>query len=367
MSYHITDELQSGCDTIKRSIIHCSYKDLNQSIDAIAFDTSTAPSVVENVLKGPLRRPDNPKYPSKNVSKDPLVAQRALSVPFRKVAPFQCLYSAKYIGDTYWRKHSLIFSNGPEDAKNPDTMASFTRGFVGLSSRPALLFFQGKVDFDTTTHMFDAIFKAGRLLAHENLKTSPRHLGGRGIGAIAAVRAVTEETTHLVLVGYPLQAEGGARDDLLRDLKASMNVLFVSGSLDGGCEELERVCKELNCRVWKIAIQEANKALEIESSETGTQEVAKMTGAVVARWLESCNEQMQDGKIVWNPDEGVARWSGWAWNLKDKIVDARDQDPKPAVKSRKQTSQSKGKRKSGDGDEKEDGSSAASKKCRKSR
>ena len=367
MSYHITDELQSGCDTIKRSIIHCSYKDLNQSIDAIAFDTSTAPSVVEDVLKGPLRRPDNPKYPSENVSKDPSVAQRALSVPFRKVAPFQCLYSAKYIGDTYWRKHSLIFSNGPEDAKNPDTITSFTRGFVGLSSRPALLFFQGKVDLDTTTHMFDAIFKAGRLLAHENLYPSPRCLGGRGIGAIAAARAVTEETTHLVLVGYPLQAEGGARDDLLRDLPASINVLFVSGSLDGGCEELKSVCKELKCQTWKIVIQEANNALKFDSSETGTQEVAKMIGAVIARWLESCNEEMQDGKIVWNPDEGVARWSGWTWNLKDKIVDGCDQNLKPVVKSRKQTSQRKGKRKSRDGDEKQDGGSAKLKKGRKSR
>ncbi len=86
-----------------------------------------------------------------------------------------------------------------------------------------------------------------------------------------------------MLVGYPLQAEGGARDEALRNLPASLNVLFVSGSLDGGCEELESVGKELNCRVWKIAIREATKALKIESSETGTQEVAKMTEAIIAR------------------------------------------------------------------------------------
>ncbi len=249
MSYHITADLQSGCDTIKRSTIHYSYRNLNQSIDAIAFDTSTAPSVVEDVLKGPLRRPDNPKHPSENVSKDPSVAQRALSVPFRQVAPFQCLYSAKYIGDTYRRKHSLIFSTGPEDAKDSDTIASFTRGFIGLSSRPALLLFPGKVDLDTTTHMFAAIFKADRLLAHENLYPYPERLGGRGIGAIAAARAVTEKTTHLVLVEYPLQAEGGARDELLQDLPASINVLYVSGSLDKGYEELESVRKQLNCRI----------------------------------------------------------------------------------------------------------------------
>lgn len=176
--------------------------------------------MVEDVLKGPLRRPDNPKYPSENVSKDPSVAQRALNVPFRKVAPFQCLYSAKYIGDTYWGEPALVFANGPEVAEDTDTIVSITRGFVGLSSRPALLFFQGKGDLDTTAHMFDAIFKNGRLLAHENVYLSPNRLGGRGIGAIAAARAVTEETTHLVLIGYPLRTEGGARDEMLKELPA---------------------------------------------------------------------------------------------------------------------------------------------------
>ena len=135
MSYRITDEFQPECDTIKRSTIHCCYKNLDQPIDAIAFDTSTAPSVVEDVLKGPLRRPNNPKYLSENVTKDPSVAQRALSVPFRKVTPFQCLYSAKYIGDTYLGNPSLMFANGPEDAEDPDTIMNFIRGFVGPNQR----------------------------------------------------------------------------------------------------------------------------------------------------------------------------------------------------------------------------------------
>ena len=30
----------------------------------------------------------------------------------------------------------------------------------------------------------------------------------------------------------------------------------------------------------------------------------------ISCWLESCDQEMRDGKIVWNVDEGVARWSG---------------------------------------------------------
>ena len=328
----------------------------------IAFNTSTAPSVVEDVLKGPLRRPDNPKYPSENVSKDPSVAQRVLNVPFRKIAPFQCLYSAKYVGDTYWGKPALIFANGPEVAEDTETIASITRGFVGLSSRPALLFFQGKVDLDTTARMFDAIFKNGRLLAHENVYPKPHRLGGRGLGALAAARAVTEETTHLVLIGYPLQNEVGARDELFSELPAQLKILFVSADYDGAREEIESVCQNLKCQSWKIAVEGSDQALKVETSETGTQEIAKMTGAVVARWLESCDEEMRDGKIVWNADEGVARWSGWAWNLMDKAVDGRDQDPKPATKSGKKTSQRKGKRKSEDDGKQAEGGASAKKR-----
>lgn len=91
---------------------------------------------------------------------------------------------------------------------------------------------------------------------------------------------------------YPLRNEAGARDELLRDLPAQMKVLSVSGDYDGEREEVEGVCKEFKCQSWKIAVQGANQALKAESSETGTQEIAKMTGAMVARWLESCNEEM---------------------------------------------------------------------------
>ena len=145
-----------------------------------------------------------------------------------------------------------------------------------------------------------------------------------------------------MLVGYPLRTEGRARDELLNGLPAQVKILFVSGDCDGDGEEVESVCKELKCQSWKIAVQGANEALKVETSDTGTQEIAKMTGAVVARWPESCDEEMRDGKIVWNADKGVARWSGWAWNLKDKTIDGRDQDPKPATVSGKKASQRKG-------------------------
>lgn len=68
--------------------------------------------------------------------------------------------------------------------------------------------------------MVGAIFKASRLLAHENLYSSPIRLGERGIGAVGAVRAVTEETMHLVLFGYSFRIGCRAEDELWRKLTA---------------------------------------------------------------------------------------------------------------------------------------------------
>lgn len=71
MYYRITDEFQFECGQIKRSIIHYSYRMIDETIDAMAFDASTAQSVVKNVLRGPLRRPDSSIHPTESVSKDP--------------------------------------------------------------------------------------------------------------------------------------------------------------------------------------------------------------------------------------------------------------------------------------------------------
>ena len=71
MPYRITNEDQPECDTPLRSSIHAKRKDHDFFIDTTAQEENTAPDIVESVLKVPLRRPDNTKYPTENVSQGP--------------------------------------------------------------------------------------------------------------------------------------------------------------------------------------------------------------------------------------------------------------------------------------------------------
>ena len=106
MYFDITDESQSRCATPERSYIHSDRKDLGKPIDLIAFERKVAPSVVEDVLKGPLRRPDNAKYPNGNISDDPALAQFEEEIPHPSKSPIKCLMSAKNIGDLHFNKPS---------------------------------------------------------------------------------------------------------------------------------------------------------------------------------------------------------------------------------------------------------------------
>ncbi len=87
-------------------------------------------------------------------------------------------------------------------------------GFTGLCSRPSLFFFQAKGDVDATAITFDAMYTPSRLLSPGNRFAGRGRVTGRGV---VAAKAATEETTHVVLVGYPLRTQSGARDGLLRE------------------------------------------------------------------------------------------------------------------------------------------------------
>lgn len=192
------------------------------------------------------------------MSKDLSIAQRALSILFRKKAPFQCRYTVKHIVDTYERKLVLVFAKGPEEAKDRDTIINFTCGFVDLSPRLTLLDFSelgGSRYHDRRVRYH--IQLGDRLLISACLYHKPRCLGGRGTGAILGTRAAAEETTHSVLMGYPIQIEGGARDELLRDLPPSTKILSVSFNLDGECGEMENMRSELKCQMKNLAVPRA--------------------------------------------------------------------------------------------------------------
>ena len=322
MSYEITSEDQPECDTPKRVSIHTLVKTLGRTVDVAALMEKTSPSVVEDILKGPQRRPDNPKYPSIDISKDPEVAQRAIEIPFSSKPPIHCLYSARYVGDLISSKASLVFTHGAGGTLESDAIVNFTHGFVSLSTRPKLLCFQGNMNLASRVKMFSTVIDTPR--------EKSTCLGGRSMGARGAVMAVTEQITHLVLVSYPLNSKKEVRDQILLELPASVKVLFISGDKDEMCdfERMETVRKQMNCKTWMIVVQGADHGMNAKP-KPATQELGRMTGALAANWLDECDENLTEGALSWETDKSVVQWSGWCEPKKMPMAPHRMAETKP--------------------------------------
>ena len=145
---------------------------------------------------------------------------------------------------------------------------------------------------------------------NQNFSTA---LGGRSMGARAAVVAITGDTKHLVLVSYPLHNLNDTRDQILLDLPASVQVLFISGDNDSMCDlkQLDDVRSKMKCDSWKITVKNATHGMVVKP-KIGTEEVGKKTGEIAARWLEGSKEKdCREGEISWNAGESEVMWSGW--------------------------------------------------------
>lgn len=85
-----------------------------------------------------------------------------------------------------------------------------------------------------------------------------------------------------------------------------------------GNEDLENMWKALKHSRWKHGVKRANRALSIEPSEIATEEMTKVTEAVLIRWWGTCDEELRDSKIARNADEGAADRSGRARDLEER-------------------------------------------------
>jgi len=247
------------------------------------------------------------------MSEDPEVVQSELEVAFPPKPPIKCLHSGKHVGDLVWTKTALIFTHGASGTLKADAIKNFTHGFVTSSARPTLLCFQGNMNLASRVKMFKAIIEARECELKSMIKTSPTCLGGRSMGARAAVMAATEEAVHLVLVSYPLHSGKGTRDQILFDIPASINVIFVSGDLDDMCdlESLETVRQKMKCKTWKVAVHGADHGMNVKP-KSATREIGRMTGAIVATWLSDSNERLTEGTLSWDTNQAAAQWSGWS-------------------------------------------------------
>ena len=198
------------------------------------------------------------------------------------------------------RSPALIFTHGAGGDLNADAMLHFRTGFA---TQLPILCFQGNMNLKSRVKMFNAVAEA---------QADPTILGGRSMGARAAVMAMTDSTEHLVLVSYPLHTAKELRDSILLALPSSIKVIFVSGDRDSMCDlhRLEQVRENMQCKTWRLIVQGADHGMKIKP-KAGSAEVVKKSGEVVAAWILHSPEDKREGTIVWDDEKG-ATWSGWS-------------------------------------------------------
>lgn len=143
-------------------------------------------------------------------------------------------------------------------------------------------------------------------------------LGGRSMGARAAILAAKEETKTLVLVSYPLHSGKDVRDEILLEIPEYVRVIFVSGDRDAMCEleKLQEVRKRMRCQTWRVVVLNAGHGMEIKP-KVGSKSVSKKVAGVVAGWVSgedegavaNSDDGKREGRIWWDGNEAV--WSGW--------------------------------------------------------
>ena len=217
--------------------------------------------------------------------------------------PIKCLLFSPAIKpnrDANATSSSMIFTHGAGGTLKSDAIANFSSGF---SLHAPILCFQGNSNLKSRTKMFSTVI--------EDQKFSIC-LGGRSMGARAAVMAITEDTKYLVLVSYPLQTAKEVRDQILLDLPSFTKVIFVSGDRDSMCsmERLDQVRASMKCQSWRIVVKSADHGMSVRPKKA-TEEVGRKTGEVVAAWLQNHSEAETEGIISWNAEEEKVDWSGW--------------------------------------------------------
>lgn len=194
----------------------------------------------------------------------------------------------------------LIFTHGAGGTLTSPGIANFASGF---GSRLPILCFQGNMNLNSRVSLFASVIRD---------QSFDSAVGGRSMGARAAIMAATPDTKYLVLVSYPLQGGKRLRDQILKDIDASKEVLFVIGDNDKMCNlaKLEQVRQKMACKSWRIVVEGADHGMDIRPKQA-TENVGIQIGETVARWIESHDDQAREARIFCDED-GKAEWTGWS-------------------------------------------------------
>jgi predicted alpha/beta-hydrolase family hydrolase len=228
----------------------------------------------------------------------------------------------------------IICQRFPRDASAPSTLI-FTHGAGGGIANPATaLFAKGfakdegasAVCFQGTMNLQSRVKTFHIVIDHESMSTRNLVLGGRSMGARAAVIAMKEKGAtngQLVLASYPLVGQNGEiRDKILLDIEEGVNVLFISGDADNMCsiQQLNLVRSKMKASSWLIVIKGADHGMSLKAKDA-VEAMRLYSGMAAARW--AAGKGLKEGKT-----ECVLRWDAHGrkvieeeWTRREEKID----------------------------------------------
>ncbi|KAI7501066.1 hypothetical protein KC367_g3180 [Hortaea werneckii] len=224
---------------------------------------------------------------------------------------------------------ALIFTHGAGGGLANPATSEFANGFA---EKAGIVSFQGTMNLQSRIKTFHAV------MLHEQFDSA---LGGRSMGARAAVTAAIEEdrqTRALVLVSFPLV--GGknkeSREQTLLDLPKDLDVLFVSGSKDAQCDtaDLANVMSKMNARSWLICVEEADHSMSWKAKNS-VREMRCLTGRLAAEWLRDRDVNTRRCTLSWKEEAAEIHCSGWETHGEASKSDAEDIEPRRKKQKRK--------------------------------
>jgi predicted alpha/beta-hydrolase family hydrolase len=251
----------------------------------------------------------------------------------------------------------LIFAHGASGSMHTPAVLFFANGVARARD---VITFQGNMNMKARVEAFAAVARhSADVRAKQSFVKRNEEvvvLGGRSMGSRAAILAANELKVGVdasaetevpiakcfVLVSYPLVAPSGdVRDQLLLDLDAEHEVLFMIGSRDTMCplDHLEEIRRKMTAKSWLVRLQGADHGMNVKPN-SAVEALVEESGRVAALWLSERNVTRRESIISVEVDgDGLeARWSRWC----DKMPEIATEDMHDAQElERRQESKAK--------------------------